>query len=117
MHEASLMKSILWTAQEALAPYKVEKVNALSVRAGKMANIMPHALQFAFESQTESGLFAGAILDLQIEPVSAHCRQCGLDYQSETIPLTCPVCASHDAEITDGDRVYLASIDFDGEEK
>ncbi|MCR4963635.1 MAG: hydrogenase maturation nickel metallochaperone HypA [Firmicutes bacterium] len=116
MHEASLMENILRSAQAALASYRVDRVNALYVRAGKMANVMPHALQFAFQSQTESGLFAGAVLHLQIEPVSARCRRCGLDYQSEIIPLTCPACASHDAEITGGDSVYLSSIDFDGEE-
>ncbi len=117
MHEASMMERILFKAQEALQPYQVDRVNVLYVRAGKMANIMQDALQFAFESQTGSGLFAGATMELTIEPVAARCNECQADYQSETIPLTCPACGSHDATILSGDRVYLASIDFDGEAK
>ncbi|MEG1661492.1 MAG: hydrogenase maturation nickel metallochaperone HypA, partial [Clostridiales bacterium] len=92
MHEASLMERLLFKAQEALVPYRVDRVNVLYVRAGRMANIMPDALQFAFESQTGAGIFMGAKMELTIVPVSARCNQCGREYESEIIPLTCPGC-------------------------
>lgn len=117
MHEASLMEGILLKAEEVLLGYQVEKVNTLYVRAGKLANIMSHALEFAFESQTTEGIFLGAKLELEITPVEAHCNSCGRDYHSDDIPLVCPYCDSREATITAGTEVYLASIDFDGEVK
>lgn len=115
MHEMSLMESLLQRGQSFLAPYKVEKVNHLIVRAGVLANIMPDAFAFAFEALSADTLFAGAELIVEKLPIRARCPACGKIFTSETLPLICPGCDNTAVEIVDGSEVYLASIDFEEE--
>lgn len=114
MHEASLMENLLTIAEESLSGYNVNKINCLYVKAGKLANILPDALMFAFQSLAAAP-FAGARLEIEILPITARCLDCSAEYQSMDIPLVCPDCGSNAAEITGGSEVYLDSIDFDQE--
>ena len=62
MHEMSLMSNLLERAKEALCPYDVRKVNSITVQAGPLANIMPAAFEFAFETLSAGTIFDGAEL-------------------------------------------------------
>ena len=115
MHELSLMEGIMQRAAAALAPYAAVKVNSLTVRTGALANIMPAAFAFAFEALSAGTVFAGARLITETLPISARCRDCGREFESESLPLVCPTCASREVEIIGGDEVYLVSLDFDEE--
>ncbi len=112
MHEASLMENLLSIAQESLSGYNVIKINCMSVKAGRLANILPDALRFAFQSLAAEP-FAGARLEIEVLPITARCLDCGTEYQSMNIPLVCSHCGSNVAEILSGSEVYLDSIDFD----
>ncbi|MDO4581028.1 MAG: hydrogenase maturation nickel metallochaperone HypA [Bacillota bacterium] len=113
MHEMALMQGLMAKAEEAIAGYRVERVNRMLVRAGVLANVLPEALQFAFEAISAGSVFAGAELCVEKTPLTARCAVCGEQYTSLEIPLKCPVCASAAAQILGGDEVILASIDFD----
>lgn len=113
MHEMSLMQGIMAAAAEALKPYRVRRVTAVTVRAGMLANIMPGALSFAFEMQSEGTPFAGASFQLEVAPLTARCRDCGCEYESSTLPPMCPQCHSFQAEILSGGEVLVESIDFE----
>jgi hydrogenase nickel incorporation protein HypA/HybF len=115
MHEMSLMEGLLQRATDSLAPYRVEKVNRLIVRAGVLANIMPAAFEFAFEALSADTVFAGAELSMEKLPIEALCSGCGKTFTSETLPLICPECAKTASKIISGSEVYLASIDFEEE--
>ncbi|MCL2496174.1 MAG: hydrogenase maturation nickel metallochaperone HypA [Clostridiales bacterium] len=113
MHEASLMENMLALATEYLAPHRVERVNTVTVRIGRLANVLPDALEFAFSAMTREGLFAGAGLILVAEPYQARCRDCAAVYDSAQLPPLCPECGGHGVEILSGAEIYLDSIDFE----
>ena len=113
MHETSLMEQIIIIAEDQLKDYKVKKVNEVVVAVGKLANLIPGALEFAYESLSKKTILNGAKLVMESVPIEARCRDCGGIYNAESVPLTCPVCTSHDADIIAGTDVYLMSIDFD----
>jgi len=110
------MENMLSLAAEHLAPYRVERVNAITLKIGRLANVLPQALDFAFEAITREGLFAGAGLILITVPYTARCRDCATVYESVDLPPLCPVCGGHGAEILSGTEVYLDSIDFEERE-
>lgn len=116
MHETSLMQNILAAAAQALAPYRVARVNELQVRAGILANVLPDAFSFAFEALSQGTLFDGAALRVEKTPLTACCQACGAVFTSFDVPPACPACGSHDQQITGGAEVLLASIDFDEED-
>jgi len=120
MHETSLMENILKTAEASLAEYNVEKVNELTVIVGRLANVIPDSLEFAFEAFSGKTICKGAKLTLKSVPIEGLCTDCGQVFFSTDIPLICPGCHGRMIEITGGTEVYLESIDFDeadGEEK
>ena len=65
MHETALLQNLLQAAEEALLPYQVEKVDRLTVKAGVLANLLPDALAFAFDTLTPGTMFEGAELAVE----------------------------------------------------
>jgi hydrogenase nickel incorporation protein HypA/HybF len=115
VHETALAENILTIAASALAPYRIERVNKLVVKAGFLAQIIPEALEFAFTTLSQGHICQGAELVLEIEPIEAKCQNCVTKYQSRSLPLTCPVCGGNVADIISGDEMYLDKIDFNEE--
>lgn len=115
MHEMSLMDGILQRAEASLAPYKVEKVNSLTVRVGVLASIIPASFDFAFEALSSDTMLSGAELIMEKLPITAHCSKCGKEFTSEKVPIVCPECANTAVRILGGDEVYLINIDFEEE--
>lgn len=117
MHEMTMMQGILAAAHQALAGYEAGRVAAIKVRAGVLANIMPDALSFAFEMQSQGTQFQDADFILEISPLVARCLDCGLEYESTALPPICPRCNSRRLEIVSGSEVLVESIDFEEEQR
>lgn len=115
MHEMSLMSGILARASEALAPYRVKQVTSITVEVGVLANILPAAFEFAFESLSAESVLTGAKLVCQTKPIKAHCLECDSEFCSESLFLACPDCQSKRIRIISGDEVFLTGIDFEEE--
>lgn len=113
MHEMSLMQGLLQTAETALASYSVRQVNALHVQAGLLANLLPNAFIFAFETLAQGTVFENAELKVEKMPLQAHCCNCKKEYASMDIPPQCPHCTADEYEIIGGTEVVLSSIDFE----
>jgi len=112
LHEMSLMQNIMAHALEALAPYHVDKVNTVEVEAGLLANVLPDAFTFAFETLTQGTCMEGAELVVCKAPMRGRCVRCGNEYESSTIPPVCPLCGETAVDVLSGTEVYLRSIDF-----
>ncbi len=113
MHELSLMDNLLNAAKEQLAPYSVKKVTAVRVKAGVLANILPEAFQFAFETLSQGTYFAGAELQYEEVPFQAECLQCGTVFYAKNVQSVCPQCGCENYTILSGFDVFLTGIDFE----
>ena len=113
MHETALMESMLSIAKEQLYAFNISKVNQVTLKVGRLANVLPDALSFAFEAVSAGTIFAGAELKQEFMPFIARCQSCAQTYESMDLPPVCPHCNAHGVDIIDGTEVYLDSIDFD----
>jgi len=111
MHETALMQDLLSIAENALQGQNVKQVNTVKLAVGTLANAMPDALIFAFEAMTQSGLLQGATLEMVPLPVKARCESCGHEYEPTDFPFLCPVCQSIYYTITQGEDIYIISLD------
>jgi hydrogenase nickel incorporation protein HypA/HybF len=111
MHETALMQNMLAIVEKSIGRHNVKKVNSITLSVGKLANAMPDALSFAFEASTVSGPLKGAALIIKEVPASAKCEACGNEYVPEDFPFICPVCNSRFYTITQGEDIYIESID------
>ena len=111
MHETALMKNMLATVEQAIENHHVTRINRVVISVGKLANVMPDALSFAFEAMTQDGIMKGAKLEIKSSPAVARCDECGYEYQADGFPIVCPVCKSRGFRIISGEEVYIESIE------
>jgi hydrogenase nickel incorporation protein HypA/HybF len=111
MHETALMQNMLAIVEKSIEGHNVKKVNSITLSVGKLSNAMPDALSFAFEASTVSGILKGAKLIIKEVPPAAKCEACGASYVPDDFPFICPNCASRFYTITQGEDIYIESID------
>jgi len=115
MHEMSIVTSLLALVGEELKKHRLEKLLVVRVRHGALANIVPDAMNFAFEALTQDSLFAGARLELEEEPVILRCT-CGASFspeqKRELLFAPCPACGETVGHTVEkGRELYLQHIE------
>ncbi len=113
MHEVSLAEAVLTTALDAAERHGGGRVTALTVRAGALQNVVVVSLQMAFRAVSAGTLAEGAELTVEVEPVTARCRRCGLEFAVEEAVFACPRCAVADVETLSGTELYLMSLELE----
>lgn len=111
MHETALMRNLIMIAEKTLEEHQVKKVNSITLSVGKLANALPDALIFAFEAMTQQGPLKDAKLVMKDVPVSVRCEACGTEYQPADFPFICPGCGNKYYTITQGEDVFIESLD------
>lgn len=110
MHEMSIALALVEQLESLAAEHHAERITTVSVRAGVLRQIVPEALEVAFETAAEGTRAEGAALELEIAPVVARCRGCGHRFQPALDSFLCPRCGQADVAIAEGDDILLTSI-------
>ena len=114
MHELSIVISLLDIAREELKKHGASKLKLVRVRVGALSNVVPEALEMAFETATMEGEFFGAKLEITSEPLVLRCGSCGQEFTPEDVMFyaPCPHCGyefMHDA--VKGGGIYLDHLE------
>ena len=112
MHEMSIAIPLVEQLQALAAEHNAARVEALTVTAGVMRQVVPEALVVAFEIAAAETCAAGATLTVEILPLAARCRQCGRRFEPSIDSFVCDRCNQADVEIIDGNDVVLTSVTF-----
>ncbi|MEI6124952.1 MAG: hydrogenase maturation nickel metallochaperone HypA [Pseudomonadota bacterium] len=102
MHELSLIQSVLDITVEHAEKHQCERVLSLKLSFGRLANIEPGSLRFAFEVQSRGTKAEGATLELAMLPVIIHCFSCGKNSELNEYASTCPCCNSTEVTLSGG---------------
>lgn len=108
MHELSLCQAIADHVQARAGGRPVRRVD---VRIGHLRQVVPDALQFAWEMLTEGTDLADSELVVEHIPAVVRCRACGTDTTLDWPVLVCAACESHDVDLRSGEELELAWID------
>ena len=111
MHEMSIAEGILQVLEEQAVAQQFEKVKAVWLEIGPLATIEPEALSFCFDVVIKNSLAEGASLHIINLPGKAFCLQC-----LDTVPVTqrydsCPVCGSHQLQVTQGEEMRIKELE------
>lgn len=109
MHETALMQNLIAAVKRVAEEHNVARVNRVVISVGKLSNVLPDALSFAFEALTQDGIMKGAKLEIEYLPAVARCDSCGHEYQADEFPIVCPACKSTSFVIISGEEVYIES--------
>jgi hydrogenase nickel incorporation protein HypA/HybF len=110
MHELSIAESVVRIAADHARGRRVTKVE---LKVGHLRQVVPSALEFAFELVAQGTPVEGA--ELEIEPVAAGglCRSCGADTPLPDFPLRCAACGGLDIEVTRGEELLVDSLELE----
>lgn len=108
MHELGLCEGIVEAAARRAGD---RQVRSLRVRIGGHP-VDPGAIRQGVEVAALGTVVEGALLDLVMESLVAHCRDCGHDAPADgaTAMTACARCGGVDIEMTGSEQVILESI-------
>jgi hydrogenase nickel incorporation protein HypA/HybF len=112
MHELSLAEAVVDIVERHARGRPVTRVR---VRVGHLRQVVPGALQFAFELLSAGTVADGAELEIEEVPVRGRCRRCGEEAQLRGFPLQCPRCGELDVEIVAGEELLVDELECEEE--
>ncbi|HEY6778205.1 MAG TPA: hydrogenase maturation nickel metallochaperone HypA [Thermoleophilaceae bacterium] len=110
MHELSIAEAIVAVAERHAAG---RSVYAVDVKVGRLRQVVPCALEFAFELTTKGTRLEGAALRIEDVPAGGRCRACGAESVFESFPLACGACGGLGVEITEGEELLVDSLELE----
>jgi len=110
MHELAIAESILAIVERHAAGRKVVEVE---VTVGHLRQVVPSALEFAFELAAHGTVAEGATLVLDTIPAAGRCRTCGEHSTFAAFPLACAACGGWDIEVTQGQELQVEALELE----
>jgi hydrogenase nickel incorporation protein HypA/HybF len=114
MHETALALSILDIVVEKCREAGGRTVDAVRVRIGKAAGVMPDALLFAFDASKATTVAENARLEIDPVPVGGVCKDCKKEFTvgDAQYVFSCPRCGSKSFEITSGREMEIVDMEI-----
>ncbi len=110
MHELSIADALVSIA---VAHAGGRRVLEVEVRVGHLRQVVPSALEFAFELTAQGTSVEGAELVLEEVPAAGVCRGCGAESVLASFPLTCAQCGGLDVEVIRGEELLVDSLELE----
>jgi hydrogenase nickel incorporation protein HypA/HybF len=82
---------------------------------GHLRQVVPGALEFAFELTAAGTSVEGAELDMEVVPAAGRCRSCGVESELAGFPLQCAGCGSSDLQLIRGEELLVDSLELEEE--
>jgi hydrogenase nickel incorporation protein HypA/HybF len=108
MHELSIAQSIIDIAARHAGG---ARVTAVHVRVGRLRQVVPDALAFAFELCAHGTVAEGAELELEEVAVLADCRACRARSEQDGLPLACPRCGGLAMDVVAGEELVVDELE------
>lgn len=108
MHELSIAQALVAIAERHAAGREVSRVE---VKVGHLRQVVPSALELAFELVAKDTVLEGAELALSAVAAEGRCRGCGARTVMESFPLACGSCGGLDVEVVAGEELCVEALE------
>jgi hydrogenase nickel incorporation protein HypA/HybF len=110
VHELSLSSAIIATAAKHADG---RQVTVVTLRVGRLRQVVPETLEFYFDFVARGTVCAGARLDQEVVEARLRCDQCGAEWAIETPAFRCPDCGTSEVTIVAGSEFEVESIEVE----
>ena len=107
------MQSVLENVEAAAREAGAKRVCEIRVVVGEMREVIPDAMEFAFEALSPKTLCEGAVLTMTKVKPRSRCSQCGKEFEHDRFHWMCPACDSLATELLAGRELYIDAIEVD----
>ena len=113
MHEVSLMGELLELVDQAARDAGAVRVTRIELSIGDMTEVVPEALDFAFEALSPGTVAQGAQLAVNYIKPKSVCLDCGHEFTHDRYHLACPACSSLSCKLVAGRELSIDGIEVD----
>lgn len=113
MHEYSIVQSLLESCEEHAASNNATVVKKVIIKIGALSGVEVDLLQTAFDTFKEKTICDGCEFIINYQKVVISCQECGEESVLEKNEVVCPKCESYDTKVTDGEDMYLMSLEME----
>jgi len=110
MHELSIATAVVNTACKHAGG---RPVSTVSVRAGRLRQVVPESLQFYFEIVARDTVCEHARLALTEVPVGLRCLACAREWAPDIAAFRCAACGSADVDVRSGEELEVDFIELE----
>jgi hydrogenase nickel incorporation protein HypA/HybF len=89
------------------------RVTVVSLRVGRLRQVVPETLDFYFEFVARDTVCEGARLEMEIVDAVLCCNGCSHEWAIEIPAFRCPACAGSDVAVAAGNEFEVESIDVE----
>ena len=114
MHEFAIASAVVATAVRHAGGRPVAVVN---VRCGRLRQVVPSSLAFAFGVLARDTLCDGAVLEQEVVPARLGCAVCARDWEIELPIFRCPTCGTAAVQVLTGEELEVESIEVAQDEE
>jgi hydrogenase nickel incorporation protein HypA/HybF len=112
VHELALADAIVAIAREHACG---RRVTAVDVQVGRLRQVVPSALEFAFELLAAGTNVEGAALNIAGVGIRVRCTACAAETDQDDFPLACGACGSLAVDVIAGEELLVDSLELDEE--
>ena len=111
MHELAITEDILRIAVTHGERVDAKRIMDINVVIGDLSSVVDDSVQFYFDFLSPDTLAAGAKLHFRRIAARLRCRQCGLEFEPQSMEWHCPRCQVLGGEVIAGQELYVESIE------
>lgn len=112
MHELAIAEAVVDVVARHARGRRVYKVD---LKVGHLRQVVPGALEFAFELLTDGTELEGAELAIEEVPARGRCRKCGEETTVCSFPLQCASCGELDLALLAGEELRVDALELEEE--
>ena len=113
MHEISLVRTIFRTLEDNFSKEELQKVTAIALKVGPLANVEPVLLQNAFEAVVEAAetRFSNVTLRVNMVPILVQCPDCNQITEIHNYRFVC-ACGKPCGNVVQGNELLIERVEF-----
>jgi len=108
VHELSLSSAIIATAEKHADG---RRVSVVTLRVGRLRQVVPETLEFYFEFVARGTVCEGARLEQEVVDARLRCDPCDAEWAIDTPTFRCPDCGRSAVSIVAGSEFEVESIE------
>ena len=110
MHEMSIAVELLRQLESIAAERDIEQIEEITVQTGLMRQVVPDALEVAFQALAAGTIADGAAIVVEAVDIEAKCCSCDLTFVASIDNFLCPTCGQANVDIIKGNEIILSSL-------
>ncbi len=113
MHELGVLREIFELMGRELKKAGGKRITRLSLKVGTLSDVTPDHLRESFDAYSRGTVAEGVHLSIEPVQATAECRGCGHIFDADSIMLVCPLCASNQCTLLQGNEILVNSIEVE----